>query len=62
MTNHLHFNLGDMPPIGWAALIMIIAMATGKLFSVDWLFNLGAIGFGLIVIFVLVALAKEFFD
>ena len=61
MSKHFHFDLGNMPQIGWAVLIMIIGMGAGKLFEVDWLFNFGAFGFGAIIVMLIIALANEFF-
>jgi len=61
MTN-THFHLGDMPPIGWAVLIMIIAMGVGKLFLIEWLFNLGIFGLGAIIIMLIIAFIYDFLN
>ena len=59
MAHNFNFDLGNMPPIGWAALVMIIAMGAGKLSLVDGLFNLGAFGLGAVVIIILIALIHD---
>jgi hypothetical protein len=61
-NNHLHMDLGNMPPIGWAVLVILISMMVGKLANISILFTLGAWGLGIIVVLIIISFVKEFFD
>ncbi|MEM5799644.1 MAG: hypothetical protein QXZ43_03180 [Candidatus Aenigmatarchaeota archaeon] len=59
MSSNVNFNLSNMPPAGWIALISVLAMVTGKLFQLDFLFWLGVILFVFDIIAIIVSVVID---
>lgn len=62
MSNNFNFDLGNMPPIGWAILIAIIILFIGKMFELSFLFNLGVFMLAFLGIFIIIAFIKMIID
>ena len=62
MGNNFTFELGDMPPIGWAFLIGILFFLLGMLFSFVWMKTMGIIILALTGIAVIIGIIAMIVD